>query len=128
MSNKPAETELLGIVGPCSAGKSTLINQLREDGYNCKHIAQEHSYVPDMWQKLVNPRALIYLDVSYENSMNRRNLNLTPLEFQEQENRLSHARKNAHIYVDTNPLSIGEVFHAVVESLNELSIFPASKA
>lgn len=128
MSNKPAETELLGIVGPCSAGKSTLINQLRKDGYNCKHIAQEHSYVPDMWQKLVNPRLLIYLDASYETSMNRRKLNLTAQEFQEQEDRLSHARKNAHIYVDTNPLTIGEVFHTVVESLNELSIFPESKA
>ena len=128
MSDKPAETKLLGIVGPCSAGKSTLINQLREGGYKCKHIAQEHSFVPDMWQKLVNPRALIYLDVSYETSMSRRKLNLTPLEFQEQENRLSHARNNAQIYVDTNPLTIGEVFHTVVESLNELSIFPESNA
>jgi nicotinamide riboside kinase len=128
VSNKPAETKLLGIVGPCSAGKSTLINQLRESGYNCKHIAQEHSFVPDMWQKLVNPRALIYLDVSYETSMSRRKLNLTPLEFQEQENRLSHARDHAQIYVDTNPLTIGEVFHTVVESLNELSIFPESGA
>ena len=84
--------------------------------------------MPDMWQKLVNPRALIYLDVSYETSMSRRKLNLTPLEFQEQENRLSHARHNAQIYVDTNPLTIGEVFHTVVESLNELSIFPESNA
>ena len=126
MSNNPDQTGLLGIVGPCSAGKSTLITKLRQEGYICKHIAQEHSFVPDMWQKLVHPRVLIFLDVSYETSMNRRNLNLTPLEFQEQENRLAHARNNAHIYVDTNPLTIGEVFESVVESLNHLSIFPES--
>jgi hypothetical protein len=33
-------------------------------GYQARHITQEHSYVLDMWKKLVNPGILIYLDVS----------------------------------------------------------------
>jgi len=124
MTNLPAENEFLGIVGPCSAGKSTLISKLQNLGYLCRHIAQEHSYVPDMWRRIVNPRVLIYLDVTYENSMQRRHLNLTYQEFDEQVKRLSNSRQNAHIYVDTNPLSPGEVYRAVMGSLADLSVDP----
>jgi hypothetical protein len=67
---------------------------------------------------------LIYLDVTYENSMLRRQLNLTAQEFDEQVKRLSHAYQNAHIYVDTNPLSPGEVYQAVMVSLADLSVEP----
>ena len=52
----------IGVVGPCAAGKTTLIAGLRNHGYTAKHIAQEHSYVPAMWQLLTNPDILIYLD------------------------------------------------------------------
>ena len=56
---------IIGVVGPCAAGKTTLVAALREMGYNVRHIAQEHSYVPYMWQRLAKPDLLIYLDVSY---------------------------------------------------------------
>ena len=124
MSNISAEDNLLGIVGPCSSGKSTLIGNLKQKGYICRHIAQEHSYVPDMWLKIVNPRVLIYLEVNYETSMHRRPLNLSSKEFDEQVNRLSHARQNAHIFVDTVPLSPGEVYQAVMDALVEQSVQP----
>jgi len=120
MANLPEKSDLLGIVGPCSAGKSTLIKQLDAEGYICRHIAQEHSYVPDMWQRIVNPRILVYLDVSYEVSMQRRQLNLTSKEFEEQLRRLSHARQNAQIYVNTDPLSPAEVLHVVNDGLADL--------
>lgn len=124
MSGLPAENDLLGIVGPCSAGKSTLISKLQAQGYVCRHIAQEHSYVPEMWLKIVNPRVLIYLDVTYEISMQRRQLNLTSQEFEEQVKRLSHASQNAQIYVNTDPISAHEVYQAVMVSLADLSIHP----
>ena len=124
MSKLPPENEFIGIVGPCSAGKSTLINKLQSLGYNCRHIAQEHSYVPDMWLKIVNPRILIYLDVNYEVSMERRKLNLSTREFDEQVRRLAHARQYAHVYVDTNSLTEQEVNLQVLQSLAQFSIEP----
>ena len=119
MADLPAKNNLLGIVGPCSAGKSTLISRLHKHGYVCRHIAQEHSYVPDMWKRLVNPRLLIYLDVSYKTSIARRPLNLSIKEFEEQERRLAHARQHAHILVDTDPLSPEEVFQVVMKEIEK---------
>ena len=33
---------LIGVVGVCASGKSTLIKALTAQGYRCRHIAQEH--------------------------------------------------------------------------------------
>jgi GTPase SAR1 family protein len=108
----------IGIVGPCSAGKSTLVKGLKQRGYSdTRPIAQEHSYVPYMWQRITNPDVLIYLDVSYDNAQKRRWLNWTPGEYSEQLHRLQHARQHAHLYVDTNPLSVGEVLEVVLRFL-----------
>jgi len=108
----------IGIVGPCSAGKSTLVEGLKQRGYlKVRPISQEHSYVPYMWQRITNPDVLIYLDVSYENAQKRRWLNWTPDEYLEQLRRLQHAREHAHLYVDTNPLSVGDVLDEVLRFL-----------
>ena len=95
---------LIGIVGVCASGKSTLINELQRLGYRCRHIAQEHSYVPDMWQRLTNPDILIYLSAMYETTIARRNLNWTRDEYQIQLDRLIHARQGAHIRIETDSL------------------------
>lgn len=100
----------IGIVGPCSAGKSTLIVALREHGIQAHHIAQEHSKVQDMWLRMVHPDILIYLDVSYEVSMQRRLLDMTHKEFAEQVDRLRHAREHADLYIPTDDLTSSEVF------------------
>jgi ABC-type cobalamin/Fe3+-siderophores transport system ATPase subunit len=124
MTNLPPKRNLIGLVGPCSAGKSTLIRNLQRKGYICRHIAQEHSYVPQMWHKIVNPLVLIYLDVSYEVSIQRRPLNLTPAEFDEQKKRLRHAYQNADIYLFTDPLSPEEVFSKVLATLEDQDVQP----
>jgi len=77
-----------------------------------------------MWQKIVNPLVLIYLDVSYEVSILRRPLNLSPAEFEEQKKRLRHAFQNADIYLFTDPLSPEEVFAGVLASLEVQDIQP----
>ncbi len=100
---------LIGVVGPCGAGKSSLVAGLVAKGFMVRHIAQEHSYVPDMWKRLTNPDILIYLDVSYENTILRRKLDWTSDEFAEQQRRLRHARQHADLYLDTNPMTAEEV-------------------
>ena len=122
MDHDSGKRDLIGIVGPCSAGKSTLIGRLQKKGFQCRHIAQEHSYVPNMWQRIVDPLILIYLDVSYDVSMKRKQLNMSPKEFDEQLSRLDHARQNADIYLQTDPLTPGEVFEVIFASLDDRGI------
>ena len=106
---------LIGVVGPCASGKSTLIAGLTRLGYRTRHIAQEHSYVKDMWQRLTNPDILVFLDAAYLTTCQRRKLDWTEADWQEQQHRLSHARANADLYLDTNKSSIEEVLERVVE-------------
>lgn len=96
---------VIAIVGACASGKSTLISGLTRRGYQCKHIAQEHSYVPDMWKRLVNPDILIYLDVKYETTLMRKKLNWSLAEYQEQVFRLKNAYENADIRIETDALT-----------------------
>jgi hypothetical protein len=107
----------IGVVGPCAAGKSTLIAGLKNCGFNARHIAQEHSHVPDMWHRLTNPRLLIYLDVSFPVSLERRKLNWTLEEYSDQVNRLRHARQHADFYINTDPCTIQEVLGRVLSFL-----------
>jgi thymidylate kinase len=110
----------VGIVGPCAAGKTTLIAGLKANDYSlehiawAKHIAQEHSYVPDMWKRLTNPDILIFLDVSYLVSKKRRALDWSQKEFEEQLHRLRHARQNADFYINTDDLKPQEVLEQVL--------------
>lgn len=122
MNEQSEKSAWIGIVGPCSAGKSTLIEALEAQGYAARHIAQDHSYVPDMWQRLVNPRLLIYLDVSYTESMRRRPLDMSPGEFEEQCRRLRHAFEHADYYISTDGQSPEEVLYAVVNFLTNADI------
>ena len=115
------ESYRIGLVGPCAAGKSTLIYELRQRGYNVKHIAQEHSYVRDMWQRLTNPDVLIYLDVSYPISCQRRNMDWNEAEYQVQVKRLEHARQNADYYLNTDELSIDQVLEHILNYLAKFS-------
>lgn len=108
---------VLGVVGPCSAGKSTLVDQLRSLGFQVKHIAQEHSYVEDMWAQIAQPDFLIYLDVSYEVSCERNRVNWSRKIFQNQVERLSHARKNADLYINTDDKTPTDVLNIVVSNL-----------
>ena len=97
----------VGIVGPCTAGKSTLIHGLGPvySEIELRHIAQEHSYVQYMWQRISQPTWLIFLDVSYPVTLKRKNLNWTEAEYQEQQRRLAHAREHADLVIDTDGLT-----------------------
>ena len=109
-----SEKVQIGVVGPCAAGKTTLINGLKTRGYQARHIAQEHSYVKDMWQRITNPGLLIFLDVSFEVSMQRKWMNWTESDYLEQLRRLEHARSHAGLIIDTNQLTPEQVLAQVL--------------
>jgi hypothetical protein len=90
---------------------------LRQDGYVVKHIAQEHSYVKDMWKRLTNPDILIYLDVSYPTSCIRRKMDWTESEYLEEVFRLRQARQEADYYLNTDSLTREEVYNQVLAFL-----------
>jgi molybdopterin-guanine dinucleotide biosynthesis protein len=122
MQSPQNQSVIIGIVGPCSSGKSTLITGLKWRGIQARHIAQEHSHVQDMWRQITNPRVLIYLDVSYEVSMKRRKLDMTREEFQNEIELLRHARQGADLYIETDDLSITQVLDRVLAFLAERGI------
>ncbi len=104
---------LVGVVGPCSAGKSTLAEGLKKRGVNIRQIAQEHSYVKDMWQRLTSPDMLIFLQVSYSVAQKRRKLNWSPEEYKMQQYRLRDARQHADFYLNTDDLTPEEILNEV---------------
>ena len=112
-----AEDIIIGVVGPCAAGKTTLVRKLRSRGYQVRHIAQEHSYVRDMWQQISNPDFLIYLDVTFEVSQQRTGSDWTRSIYNKQVERLEHSREHADLYIMTDGLSEEQVLGKVLEVL-----------
>ena len=113
------KSPVIGIVGVCGAGKSTLIAGLKTRGIVARHIAQEHSYVKDMWQRLTHPDVLIFLEVSYPNTIHRRRLDWTEAEYAEQLFRLRHARQYADLVIQTDGITPEEVIEEALRFLNE---------
>jgi deoxyadenosine/deoxycytidine kinase len=112
--DEPDRKLLIGVVGPCGSGKTTLIAGLEREGFRCRHIAQEHSYVPYMWQRITNPDLLIYLNSSFEVSTQRRKLSWNEAEYQEQLRRLDHARQHADLIIETDDLSPPKVLECTI--------------
>lgn len=117
----PSTRPLIGVVGPCGAGKSTLIIGLERSGYRCRHIAQEHSYVAAMWQILSKPDVLIYLDASFPVSTARSKLDWQEKDHREQLRRLAHARSHAQLYIDTDELTPEGVLQKALDYLKDVS-------
>jgi guanylate kinase len=125
-SAAPRRAPLVGVVGPCGSGKSTLITGLEKYGHVCRHIAQEHSYVPTMWQKIAKPDILIFLDASFPVSTARRKLTWQKQDHDEQCRRLSHARQHASIVIDTDLLTPEQVLEKALDYLKNAAkeIYP----
>jgi hypothetical protein len=125
MNNSPDQPDsqkqpLIGVVGVCASGKSTLIKGMEARGFRMRHIAQEHSYVKDMWKRITNPDVLIFLDASYPLTCQRRHLDWTEADWAEQQRRLSHAREHADLYINTDDLGIERVLEMVVAFIGKL--------
>jgi len=107
------------VVGPCGSGKTALASRLRALGYDARSAAQDHSYIPDMWQRLNPPDLLIYLDVSLEEAHRRGRMgqgwNQSYLDAQRE--RLGHAFAHADLYLPTDGLTEAEVLAQALDFL-----------
>ena len=114
---EPPGKPLIGVVGPCGSGKSTLISGLETFGYACRHIAQEHSYVQAMWQIISRPDLLIYLVATFPVSTARHKLDWQEKDYQEQLRRLAHAREHANLIIETDNLTPEQVLQKALDFL-----------
>jgi len=121
MDDPPSKNLLIGVVGPCGSGKSTLIAGLNQHGCICRHIAQEHSYVPAMWQIITKPNILIYLHASFQTSTARRKLIWNKRDHAEQLRRLAHARVHANLIINTDDLTPSQVLQQTLDFLKDFS-------
>ena len=104
----------IGLVGPCTSGKSTIRPLLEARGYRVRHIAQEHSHAPAMWREIADPDVLVFLDVSYPETLRRRDWSWTEGEYAEQQRRLAHARENADLVIGTDEVSPGDIVERIM--------------
>lgn len=105
------------MVGPCGAGKSALVAALHGRGVRAREVAQEHSYVPAMWQRITGPDVLIYLDVSQAVAERRKGRSFPAWEWQRLTERLAHARAHADLVVETDGLTPEQVLVRVLDFL-----------
>jgi guanylate kinase len=115
------------IVGPDAAGKTTLVLQLRQAGFDARSCAQDHSYVPDMWRRLSRPRFLIFLDASLETIARRRTIAWGQERLDALQKRLAHARQHCDLYVDTDEMTPEEVTESVTRALFVAGIEPQTR-
>lgn len=94
-----------------------MVRRLEELGCQARHIAQEHSFAPNMWQRFSHPDVLIFLEVSYPLTMARKNFRWSEKEYRTELARLDHARRHADLVIETDDLTLDEVLANVLEFL-----------
>jgi ATPase subunit of ABC transporter with duplicated ATPase domains len=113
------------VVGPCAAGKTTLVSNLGRLGYNIRSCAQEHSGVPRLWQVRCHAEVLLYLDAELETIAHRQNrTDWTMTRLSTQRVRLADARKHCDFYLRTDHLTREQVARAVDVFLRQGGIAP----
>jgi thymidylate kinase len=106
------------VIGPCVAGKSTVVAALRERGVDARSVAQEHTVIPDLWRNQ-GPDLLVYLDVSYREAARRREIAWGPERHEEQKRFMSAARQAAALVISTDGLTVHAVVDLILERLSE---------
>jgi len=104
------------VVGPCASGKSAVAAALESAGYDVTCVAQEHSYIPDLWQR-GQPEMLIYLDAGLDTIRRRRRIDWGEAELTEQRARLAHARQRCDFYLKTDGLSLDKVVRRTLRAI-----------
>src|SRR5215210_2586871 len=110
------ESRKVVVVGPCAAGKSTLVTALRALGYDAHVSGQEHSEIATLWQRS-DPDVLIALDVDITAVRDRRGGSWPEWLHDLQVRRLAAASRAANLAIDTTALSPQTIVDRVVAYL-----------
>jgi ABC-type cobalamin/Fe3+-siderophores transport system ATPase subunit len=113
------ESRKIVVVGPCAAGKSTLVSALRTLGYNANVSGQEHSEIATLWRHS-QPDVLIALDADITAVRDRRGDSWPEWLHDLQVRRLTDAARAADLAIDTTELSTQAVLARVVAYLERL--------
>jgi thymidylate kinase len=109
---------IIVVTGVCASGKSALIKNLRELGFDARHVAQEHSSAHQLW-KHPNPDFLVVLDCSYDTAKKRRDIYWTKERIDNQRKCLEDAISCCDVYLNTDELSEAEVLDIVLQKIKE---------
>lgn len=104
------------VVGPCAAGKTTLVTGLRRLGYEAMVCGQEHSEIPTLWRH-TTPDVVVALDVALPVLRQRRGGTWPEWLYLVQRRRLRQARDAAVVRIDTSTIDPETVLRRVVASL-----------
>lgn len=109
------------VVGPCAAGKSTLVNGLRDHGYEALVSGQEHSDIPSLWQH-ANPDVVIALLADLPTVRARRDDDHWPAWlFARQQQRLRQAIARADVIIDTSGRDAATVLDQAIHGLTAIA-------
>ena len=109
---------LIGVVGNCASGKTTLVKGLTDRGFRAVNIAQEHSTAPRLWQRK-NPDFLVCLSCTLESARRRRQIFWGQERLDDQWQRLAHARAHCDVYLPTDDLTINDVLETVINECDK---------
>ena len=116
------------VVGMSAGGKSTLVQGLRDHGYNARPISQEHSNIPELWRQFDVPDVLIHLDASLVCQRTRRpDVTWTPRYHAEESYRLRNARDHADLRIDTSHRTASDVLGIALVYLRHRGITHADE-
>ena len=106
------------VVGPCAAGKSTLVRALKLHGHDAYVCAQEHSEIATLWNHQ-RPQLMIALSVNLESIRTRRDGQWPRRVYEAEVRRLRDAFEHADVVIDTSDKSANEVVNVALTYLNE---------
>lgn len=109
------------VVGPCASGKTTLVEQLRLRGIAAYSVAQEHSNAPSMYLRH-DPAFVVYLEASYEEIRRRRSVSWGHTRLEAQRGRLSAAREDADLVIDTDGVEPGVIYERTLAALRRRGV------
>ena len=110
----------IAVVGVCASGKTTLVEGLREEGYDAYNVAQEHSGVHDFWNKR-HPDVLVMIDATLSAIQKRRVVYWDEDRLRVQHQRLADARAHADLYIQTDALTAEQVRKTVIDFVEQCS-------